>query len=359
MTTTSYLETAVSKPLGIEPKTDAFEFRPGTVEDIDGLAELFQIVYGHTTHPCQSPAYIRNSMNCAQQRWFVVANKTALQGCACITSRPWNQSWEVGYGVIHPDARRGGAISNLIRLSLEDHRPEPIELGYYTPRNIAIHSVMKKIKPAVLVGHDGGPNKVDGIREYHLTAIHPPTQEGFVHIAPWYARACETDFISQYLYASLQLEPVLGAYPHTYLSGAPGTERHGQLLYTLDPEANALMVSGHVGSYPTEREVLQELASLLQTYKEVEYVSVQVLADKLELFGGLMQQGFAMTAYLPAWHLQGGARYDCITLVWQKFAQAPRSHGFDEDVAFFDQAYARLGDTLCSIRPGLAPRVAV
>ncbi|POA54792.1 hypothetical protein C1889_14745 [Pseudomonas sp. FW507-12TSA] len=357
MTTTSYLETPVSMPLNIDSKADAFEFRPGTLEDIDGLAELFQSIYGHTTHPCQSPVYIRNAMNSDQQRWFVVENQCALLGCVCITRRPWNQSWEVGHGVIHPDARRGGAISNLIRLCLEDHRPDAMELGYYTPRNIAIHSVMGKIKPAVLVGHDGGPNKVDGIREYHLTAIHPPAQDGFVHIAPWYAKSSGSDFISQYLYASLQMEPVLGAYPNTYLSGAPGTERHGQMLYTQDHEANALMVSGHSGNYPSEREVLQELEALVQAHKDIEYVSVHVLADKLELLGGLMRQGYAVTAYLPAWHLQGGARYDCINLVWHKFDQAPRSHGFDEEVVFFDQAYARLGDNLCSIRPGHAPRI--
>nr|BFD42049.1 hypothetical protein FFPRI1PSEUD_35480 [Pseudomonas sp. FFPRI_1] len=359
MTLTSFLDKAAANPLDIEPKNHAFTFRPGRGEDIPRLAELFQSVYGQTTHPCQSPDYIRRSMDGGQQQWFVAEQGARIVGCSCIARRPWNQSWEVCHGVISPEARRTGAISSLIRLSLENHQCASLELGFYITRNIASHSLMKKIKPAVLVGHDGGPDKVDGIREYHLTAIHPPTQEGFVHIAPWYVQAPGVDFIRQYLYASLQLAALPGVYPSTCLSGTLAGERYGQLRYTRDSEANALMICGRVGSYPSEQAATLELGSLLQECKRVEYVSLYVLADKLQLLANLMSLGFSMTAYLPAWHLEGGARYDCIMLVFQEFAPAPRSHGFDGDVAFFDQTYARLADGLCSLNPDHTLRTAI
>ncbi|MGC5698805.1 hypothetical protein J4P02_01220 [Pseudomonas sp. NFXW11] len=351
MTATSFPDQTAANLLPIEPASPAFTFRRGHSEDIERLAELFQSVYGQTTHPCQKPGYIRSSMGSGQQQWFVAEEDGAIVGCTCIARRPWNLAWEVCHGVIRPEARRSGAISHLVGLSLENHQPAPLELGFYITRNIASHALMKKIKPALLVGHDGGPDKVDGIREYHLTAIHPPIRDGFVHVAPWYVREPCADFIGHYLYPSLQLLPAPGNYPQTCLSGAPGGTRHGQLGYTHDAEANALMISGQAGASASEQEVLLELNALLHAWKQVEYVNLHILADKLDLLAELMKLGFAITAYLPAWHLQAGARYDCIMLVRQSFAQAPHSHGFDDEVAFFDQAYARLADGLCSLCP--------
>lgn len=50
MTATSYLEKVIAIPLDTEPRTDALTFRPGNLEDIPRLAELFQVVYEQTTH---------------------------------------------------------------------------------------------------------------------------------------------------------------------------------------------------------------------------------------------------------------------------------------------------------------------
>lgn len=351
MTATSYLDQAASIPQGVEQQSLGFILRPGRTEDVNSLAELFRITYGQTTHPCRNPIYIYNAMISGLQEWFVVEIDSLIVGCSCIARRPWNQSWEVCYGVVHPDTRRAGVISSLVRFSLENHCPEPIELGFYITRNIASHSVMKKIRAAVLVGGDGGPDMVDGIREYHLTAIHPQAADGFRHIAPWYASTSGTEFISDYLYKSLRLEPVPGAYPATYLTGPQGTDQHGVFLYSYDTAANALMLSGYVGASETERGVMDELKALLQHWKSAEYVSACVLADKLELISSMIRLGFSITAYLPAWYQQDSARYDCIFLVLQDFPQAPRSHGFDAEVMFFDQAYSRLANSLCNISP--------
>ncbi|MCG8291330.1 GNAT family N-acetyltransferase [Pseudomonas entomophila] len=349
MTSTNVLHKSVSTPVDIETRTDAFDYRPGHINDIPRLAQLFQSVYGQTTHPCQSPAYIRSSMDSGQQQWFVAELDSFLVGCCCVARRPWNQSWEMSHGVVHPAARRTGAISNLVRLGLERHRPHAMELGFYVTRNIASHALMKKIRPGVLVGHDGGPDKVDGIREYHLTALLPPAQEGFVHVAPGYAHNGVAGPIIARLYDALRLTPPLGTYPATCLSGPPGAEVHGPLRFNHEPGADALMVSGHVGDNPTQPATLQAITALLQRHPQVQYFSVHILADKLELLAGLVSLGFAITAYLPAWHLEGGVRYDCILLVFEVFADAPRSHGFDDEVAFFDQVYAKLTDSLCGI----------
>lgn len=354
MTATNYLGKTDAIALDIEQPLNDFTLRPASTGDAERLAELFTIAYGQTTHPCQSPDYIHKAMLSGQQRWFVVESGNLLAGCSCIARRPWNRSWEVCHGVVHPDARRTGVISSLVKASLEDHSPETMELGFYITRNMASHSVMKKIRPALLVGHDGGPDKVDGIREYHLTALHPRAPDGFAHAAPHYVNAPGMSFITHYLYESLALDAVPGVYPDLCLSGPPGTEQQGRLVYAHDRAAGALTLTGCVGPV-TEQALIAELTAFVQQWKHVEYLGVQVLADKLELVGSLIRLGFSITAYLPAWHLQAGVRYDCIMLVRQHFPQAPRSHGFESDVIFFDEAYSRLADSLCNLCPPLEP----
>lgn len=351
MTATSLIRNELSSCVDITKRTNAFSYRSGNLKDIEPLAELFRTVYGDTTHPCQSPSYIRGSLISGQQQWFVVELDAIIIGCCCIARRPWNISWEICHGVIHPAARRTGAISSLVQLALDSHKAEPSDLGFYVTRNIASHAMMLKIRPGVLVGHDGGPDTVDGIREYHLTALLPPAAKAaFKHLSPWYVNVPGAEVIGQHLYQALQLDVQTGAYPSTCLGGPASSQAHGRVLFAHDPQGQTLMVSGQAGDYPTQGHALAEVVALLGQYAEVRYASVVVLADKLELIAGLIGLGFSITAYLPAWHVQGGTRFDCIHLVLQTFDQRPRSHGFDNEVAFFDEAYARLADRLCSLR---------
>lgn len=350
MTFKHHARNAVSLCGDIGNNNDSFSYRPAALKDSARLAELFQTVYGNTTHPCQSPGYIRDSLMSGLQLWYVVELDSIIMGCGCIARRPWNQSWEVCHGVVHPAARRTGAISKLIELSFDSHHPQPMELGFYVTRNIASHALMLKLRPGVLVGHDGGPDTVDGIREYHLTALLPAKLAGLRHIAPWYARAPGAEVISQHLYPALGLEARPGTYPQTCLSGPASLASHGQLLYSHDPDNSTLTLSGQAGGYLPQPRALAEIISLLRQSPDLQYVCVQILADKLELLAGLIGLGFAITAYLPAWHLEGGARYDCIQLVLQSFASRPRSHGFDDQVTFFDLAYAQLAKRLCGLR---------
>lgn len=244
MTFKHHARNAVSLCGDIGNHNDSFSYRPAALKDSARLAELFQTVYGNTTHPCQSPGYIRDSLMSGLQLWLA----------------------------------------------------------------------------------------------------------GLRHIAPWYARAPGAEVISQHLYPALGLEARPGTYPQTCLSGPASLASHGQLLYSHDPDNSTLTLSGQAGGYLPQPRALAEIISLLRQSPDLQYVCVQILADKLELLAGLIGLGFAITAYLPAWHLEGGARYDCIQLVLQSFASRPRSHGFDDQVTFFDLAYAQLAKRLCGLR---------
>ncbi|MBK5416146.1 hypothetical protein [Pseudomonas sp. TH31] len=348
MNTISYLEKN-PMPVDIQRRADDFVLRSGKVEDAEDLAALFRVSYGQTTHPCQSPPYIYNAIVSELQEWFVLEIDSSIVGCSCIARRTWNQSWESCYGVVHPGARRSGVISSLIKLSLEGHDPEFMELGFYVPRSHSIHAIMNQIRKGVLVGHDGGPNMVDGIREYHFTAIHPPAAGEFTHIAPPYVTASNPSFIKDHLYESLGLQPVPGAYPSACFTGPPGTEEHASFLYSCDEMANAFTLSGYTGAAITEYEVFLELKALIALWAESAYIAAYILSDKVELISQMVTLGFVITSYLPAWHVHAGARYDCVMLVRHNFLQSPQSHGFDSEIAFFDHAYSELTKSLSLI----------
>lgn len=330
-------------------RTDSFVLRSGKVEDAEELASLFRISYGETTHPCQNTLYIYNAIVSELQEWFVLENDSSIVGCLCIARRTWNRTWESCHGVVHPGARRSGGISSLIKLSFEGFDPNPIEIGFYVPRSKASYSIMSQIRKGVLVGHDGGPNTVEGIKEYHFTAIHPPTADEFRHIAPSYVSELKSSFIKDHLYDPLGLQPVNGAYPNTYFTGPPDTEEHCSFLYSCDAMADAFTLSGYTGTATSEAEVFLELKSAIAIWEKSAYIGAYVLADKVELISKMVALGFVMTAYLPAWHLQVGTRYDCVMLVRHNFSKPPQSHGFDYEVALFDQAYSELTQSLCLI----------
>ena len=66
-------------------------------------------------------------------------------------------------------------------------------------------------------------------------------------------------------------------------------------------------------------------------------------ADKLTLVKAMLDAGFRITAYLPAWHWSRGARYDCLLL-------ARRDNGFASKNGL-DAQYRRARCSLPRDRP--------
>lgn len=321
--------------------------RPGRAEDADDVAELFRATYGKTTHPCKNPSFIREGIDRKQQLWFVVDDNSVIRGCICTALHSWNRSWEVCFGIVQPQFRNSGVASRLAHMCLETVCPGSLELGYYTPRLPSVHHIMTKEKDAVLVGHDGGPNMADGSREYHMLAIYPPEKRGFCHVAPLSDPVLRAPFIRHRLYDFLKTQPVPGVYPDVYFTGPPGSERDTLFRFSHDELANAITLSAYLGLGTTASEVAADLDTFIARHPSIHYWGAYVLSDKSELIRGMLQNGFVMTAYLPAWHLHGNARYDCAMLVRHDFPYAPEKHGFDADIEALSHTYAQLADDIC------------
>jgi molybdopterin/thiamine biosynthesis adenylyltransferase/nitroreductase len=65
----------------------------------------------------------------------------------------------------------------------------------------------------------------------------------------------------------------------------------------------------------------------LESFGYARHVRLAVLADKIEFQQRLRSAGFAITAYLPAWHLQNAVRYDCVLMTRRTTDEEPVDHG--------------------------------
>ncbi|MGC0154940.1 hypothetical protein ACPRNU_20980 [Chromobacterium vaccinii] len=317
--------------------------RAATVADAAGLARLFQLTYGDTSHPCQQESFIRDGIASGLQHWQLLEWDGGVGACACLALYPWNRSREMCFGAVHPALQQMGIVSALCRRCLDSLPPQPEELGFCTPRQPAALRAMRKFLNTVLLGHDGGPNTVDGIREHHLLGMHPPFAQPFPHAAPEAPAILASAFVRERLYAPLGLSMRSGAYPATCFTGSERGERDGAFLFGRDDAVQAVFIGGYLGEPGAEAA---ELERFLASRDDARYVCARVLADKTGLIAHMLRLGFEITAYLPAWHWENGLRCDCLLLAWNDFDVRPRIHGFADEVEELDRAWAELAAAL-------------
>jgi N-acetylglutamate synthase-like GNAT family acetyltransferase len=329
------------------------KLRHATVEDSNGLLELFRITYGLVGRPCQNPTSIRNAIASKHQIWIVADAGSSIVACLGIVRHKWNLSWEIACVRVDPRFHRSGLNSRMIRAGLRSLRPQPSELGFSVTHTPMAYSALCKTVDSVLVGHDGGPNVIDGVREYLMTAIVRPVEGGFLHFFPPHEVLLCSPVIKNRLYAPLGLRRMPGAYPCVYFVGSPGSKHDSLFGYLLDETSSAITLTEYAKASAAQREIATDLQVFVARHPNVAYVSACILSDKVELVRAMLEMGFEITAYLPAWYLHQNARYDCVMLVRRNFSQTPDKRGFGAEIELMDDAYAQLASQLC--RPSRRP----
>jgi hypothetical protein len=90
--------------------------------------------------------------------------------------------------------------------------------------------------------------------------------------------------------------------------------------YAVFERSRAAVVGAVEGDTPDDvRRVLWELIDGA-TPSKIEHLTLYALADKLPVIRALCRPSrddparrFAVCGYLPGWHKEGAARYDCVT----------------------------------------------
>lgn len=94
--------------------------------------------------------------------------------------------------------------------------------------------------------------------------------------------------------------------------------------YEYSPENRGLSL--HHSTIKTTDDLMYTLEQLTLAIPDCNSISLTLMADKQQAIKTLVDHGFCITAYLPAWFAQNGHRYDCIRLVYTKVSTHPATH---------------------------------
>ncbi|KGX48446.1 GNAT family N-acetyltransferase [Burkholderia pseudomallei] len=323
-----------------------FTIRRAAVSDIVRLCSLFEREYGNTSHPCLDECYVRNAMASNSEIWFVAEEERENAiGCMSVSYNAQNRSWEFGRAMISRRHRQLGVLSSLMQSAIDAMPANDHDLTFAIARNDVALRAFQGHVDSLVTGHDGAPNIVHGVREHHVVVIGKSRSPGFRHCLPLSPIFRESVFLQNEILEPLGLAGTPEPYPDICFWGR-GNVFSDSFTLRQDDRVNAYYLCRHIGGqFMTERNIATDLLRFLKRRSKSAYVGAIVLADKLMLIRIMLEAGFRITAYLPAWHWSRGARYDCVLLVRRGSGFASRNE-LDVHIDKFDTAYHEIGQRI-------------
>jgi len=327
--------------------TQAHTLRAARPDDAGQIADLFQLVYAESSHPCKSLEFVAQTLRRRHADvWHVGAQGDRITGCMGMLPHRWNRSWEFVRAVTHPEFRGSGLATELAQCAIDDAwASDDCDLIVGFPRSRTMYRIISEmvIPGMKLTGHDGGINIAGGRREYHLVAVSFAKQKRFARVVPESSLATKVPFVKEAILDPLDLPRTSGVYPPALITGEhPHHPVYGPFTFHYHPfcPSDSLEITAYTGPKHDPVEIADDLVRTLDSFAYVRHVRMAVLADKLPFQRALQSAGFAMTAYLPAWHLQNGIRYDCVLMTRRTSAEEPTDHGTRDLIDYFNAGYA-------------------
>lgn len=313
-------------------------------QDAASIATLFACAYEASSHPCKSADFVATTLHGRADVWYVSELGDRITGCMGMLPHRWNRVWEVGRAVTHPDFRGGGIATELAQRALDDAWwAGECDLVVGFPRSRTMYRLAQVLTPPFrAVGHDGGINVAGGRREYHLVAVSFAVRKRFDRIRPASESRPGMAFVRDTVLTPFGLSGSPGSYPPLLISGdCPRHPDDGPFTFNYDPycPSDSLEITAYAGPKHDHAGIAADLLTMLESFGNVRHARLAVLADKVEFQRMLQFAGFGITAYLPAWHLQNGARYDCVLMTRRTTDDEPVDHGNRDLIDSFNLGY--------------------
>ncbi len=319
------------------------EFRAAKPDDAEAIADLYDTVY-HGRYPiaeCTDPALTRRILQADNHIWMIAVADDMVVGSSVARPEPINSTCELGRAAVRMEYAGRGNFALLFEATVEQAIAQPRnEMIYGYARSERARYLFERIVYRVhWTGTDGGMHRVGDTREEHLIggSFNPRHQP--VRVVPANMPVVSGSRIEQEL-AAMSGRAVTGEYPYALSGRGPVDFVHetswGRVGYTLFEPSGALVVGELEAEDPVAcRRLLHETVE--QAPVPVEHVTLYALADKRSFIETLctpVDDGnrFCASAYLPGWHTDGTARYDCVTLTQRRDRRRPVSLGLDERV---------------------------
>lgn len=326
--------------------TKALTIRNASPDDGPSIASLFQLAYGRSSHPCKDAQHVRDGICSGSAIWRVAVDQDVLVACVTLIVNVWNHSWELARAVTLPQYRGGGLGTELMQCSVDEACASPscdVIVGF--PRSQTMLHIVSGLNPSMLpVGHDGAINVANGTREYHAIAYARNPSARFRHYIPSSSSLADTKFVRDEIFGPLGLRPERAEYPPQWVVG-DGIE-HPDLrpfAFGYDPfcPSDAIEITAYNADSQDAGQAARELLLMLDSFADARHARLVVPVDKNDFIKGLVDAGFEITAYLPAWYLSLDGRYDCLLMVRRRFLEEATDHGVRDVVDRFRHAFGR------------------
>jgi GNAT superfamily N-acetyltransferase len=326
--------------------TQALTIRNAAPEDSSSIARLFQLAYGPSSHPCKDAQHVRDGICSGRAAWRLAVDQDRVVACVTLLVNVWNHSLELARAVTLPEYRGGGLGTELMQCSVDEACTSSwcdVIVGF--PRSRTMLHIVSGLKPSMLpVGHDGAINVANGTREYHAVTYTPNPGARFRHYIPAFPSLADVEFVRNNIFGPLGFSPERAEYPPQWVVGE-GIE-HPDLKpfsFGYDPfcPSDAIEITRYGADSRDAGQVARELILMLDSFYHARHARLIVPVDKREFMEKLIDAGFEATAYLPAWYLHKGGRYDCVLMVRRRFSEDPTDHGVREIVDRFRQGLGR------------------
>ena len=318
--------------------------------DARPLAELFQLATPQSPHPLQTRHDVACFLEDPRNFQIVAEQGGRLVSSIAMMYHPWNDAYELGCVLTHPDSRRRGLAPRLRQRVVDCVRAEALGEVFFRSRRARgpIDLCSPIDPPMVATGHAAGRSPANGPPATQLAIFSIPSHARFVHVTPPVADGTTGAFLRERIYRQLGLPLAPGEYPPDSVVGAPSdwSLEWGNLVVDYNPNSprrTLEILAIRAGSSISEH-FSGDLDQILRAIPGVEHITVTVLADKIELLRYLSHCGFELAAYLPAWYKGGAFRYDCVQLTKRRHAQVPMTR--------------ECGDILSTLQPEIRSAIA-
>jgi hypothetical protein len=325
----------------IDMLAQGLNIRKATSDDAVRISSLFRVTYGASSHPCKDAQCVCDSICSGATTWRVAIDQGNVAACVTLIQNAWNRSWEIGRAITLPEYRGEGLATTMMQQSVEEACASSscdVVVGFPRSRTM-LRIATEQLEPRFLpVGHDGGINVANGIREYHAVTLAPNPAVRFCHYIPHSRSLASREFVREKIFRPLGFSPERGSYPAPWVVGdGINPSDLSPFSFEYDPKclSHSLEITGCSTRFRNATQAARALISMLEGFPYVRHTRLAVLVDKNEFIDNLLEAGFEATAYLPAWYREGNARFDCVLLVHRRFCEEPADHGIRHVVEDF------------------------
>lgn len=327
--------------------SEGIRYRMASPDDATSLALLYNNVYkgGYPIQDCLQPDRIKKIIESGEHIWMVALDRNDLVGAAVARPEAWNRSYETCRTVTLPDPKyRGRGIGRkLYEVTLSAAMlHSDCDLVYGFPRTAAMKHLVEATKPkAGIVGTDFGMHLVSREREIHLwdMALNPmkKCKRNLTSLPAYLKQQTFDEILGKFEYATVaaasSVRFVVGPPAENIFESTDGAVHYNRFA----PSKHAFVT--HIDSDNVEGMVqaLHNFTGMMR--KRLGHVSLFALADKSEFLLRLCSDPpsdempkFQISAYLPAWHCENGARFDCVHVAARLDKRTPKTNDLGDVV---------------------------